>query len=115
MHYWQRTKQLLRPALSQGVVSPTPAATLQKESVDVASVLWLLLDLCWLAEVVQDAKFEGEFIDSNRLLSCVVLKRSSDECLGEEEATHPEDLRGALFYPKREELHSGQEILNPAS
>ena len=72
-----------------------PAGAVQEEAFDVGSVTRRLLVLL----VIQHFEVEDQMIDRNRVLSGVILLHARQKRLGEVEAGHPENWRGAFFVP----------------
>lgn len=50
-----------------------PSSTLDKHSVDVATVIRLLADV-GMRNMVQEFKLEAQFVDCDDMLSCVILE-----------------------------------------
>ena len=60
-----------------------PLGALQEKAVDVAAVIRLFLDVLLLN--LQVLELEGQLVDGNHVFPCVVLQRSGQKGLGEEE------------------------------
>lgn len=91
-----------------------PLASLKVESVDHSSIFWLFSDILICHCVVIDVA-EGELVDSDGVLSGVVLESGSQESLWEEESGHPEDLWSSIGNPLVQEVDSVVTVLNPGS
>lgn len=65
--------------------------------------------------MVEEGKLIVDFVDSDGLLTGIVLKTASDEGLGEEEPAHPEYLRRSSFDPFTQKFNPSDEIFNPTS
>lgn len=89
-----------------------PSSTFDIETVGVATILRLLLDLSWMNFIV-DLNIKVQLIDSDDMLSSVILKTSSEECLGEEESTDPEHSWSASVDPFPQELDPIVQVLDP--
>ena len=68
-----------------------------------------------MIDVVSNDEVKREFIYSDRLCSGIVLNGSSKECLWEEEAGYPEDVRSTVGDPGSQEIDSGVAIFDPRS
>lgn len=92
----------------------TPAATFQEESVNVSTVFGSTLNVVF-GGVAHDLEVEIDLIDSNDVLTSVVLLHTSEERLSEEETGDPEGLRCAVVNPILEELKPLDEVKHPRS
>lgn len=65
--------------------------------------------------MVEEGKLIVNFVDSDGLLTGIVLKTASDKGLGEEEPAHPEYLRRSSIDPFTQKFNPSDEIFNPTS
>ena len=86
-------------------MSVIPPASLEEYSINIAAKLWFFLNLSMMGDVVEELKFEVEFIDGDLLFPCVVLEAAGDEGLGEEESAHPEGYGSAVINPVFHKLY----------
>jgi hypothetical protein len=62
---------------------------------------------------IVDLDIKVQLIDGDDMLSSVILKTSSEECLGEEESTDPVHSWSASVYPFPQELDPIVQVLDP--
>ena len=105
MHHRQVREQLFWIGVDNVVFFGVPPCTLQVYTVNVASIFRFLCHL-GVTCLIHNFHVEINVIDCNDVLSCVVLKISSDEGLREEETTDPEHIGSAIVNPFLQELDS---------
>jgi len=89
-----------------------PSSALEEHAVAERTILRFFCHFVVLDFIVY-FKLKGEFIDGNLALTGIVLKRTCEEGLWEEEPRDPEGRRGSLVDPVHEEVNSVVEIDNP--
>lgn len=62
-----------------------PSSTFQEHTVYVATVFWFLGD-CLMGCIIKNFEFEAQSVNSNDVLSGIVLQHAGDKCLWEEES-----------------------------
>jgi len=80
--------------------SMVPLASFQVDTVDVATCLRLSLYIL-VGHGAHDDMGEADLIDSNCVLSSVVLLSTREESLREEESRNPEDIGSSIVKPLR--------------
>lgn len=114
VHQWQLDEQFLRIALAESVSLVVPLAAFQINSVNKATTLWLLLDVRPFGAILEK-EFKAQFVNSNLLLSRVVLHSAGEESLREEESTDPEHNWCTFFVPFIQECDTGVAVNDPGS
>lgn len=64
-------------------------------------------------DLVVDLKVQVKLVDSHSVLPCIVLLRSCEESLGEEESREPVSCRHSDFNPVSNELDPSIEVKDP--
>lgn len=85
MHQWNFNKQLLGITIRKSVPLVVPFCSFEEEAIDVATILWSFFDVL-MGHVVQNAILEADSVNGSVMLSRIVLERTSQEGLGEEES-----------------------------
>lgn len=112
MNDWHLHEQLLGITVDQLVICVVPLAAFEVHAVGVTSGFRLLSNI--LHEQVRlDDKAEADLIDGDIVLSRVVLLRTSEESLREEESRNPEANRSSIVKPVGQEFDSIVAVLNP--
>ena len=93
-------------------MSGIPFATFKVHTVDVTSVSRFLSNIL-VGLVIVDLIPECQSINSDYVLSSVVLECTCQESLGEEESGDPEDLGCAIVNPVGQEVNTIVAILDP--
>jgi len=111
---WHRCEQLFRCWFLQHVDVRIPSATFKIQTINVSTIsrsnFWILFVL-----LTENFKVEVQLINSNHILSSVVLLKTSQERLSKEETRDPEDLRSAVINPLLEEIKSFNEVYDVTS
>jgi hypothetical protein len=89
-----------------------PFASFEVETVEEAAALGLLFDVL-PPSLILELEVEGKLIDGDRLLTSVVLKRTRQEGLREEESREPVHLGGSVVDPSVKEVDPGIAVLDP--
>lgn len=118
--YWHEVdhrhlnEELLWLTILQLLLIVIPSATLEIETVDVATRLGLGFDIL-VRHLAHHNMVKTDLIDSDRVLSGVVLLSSSKEGLWEEESGDPEDIWSSVVEPVDQEIDSIIAVLDPGS
>lgn len=110
-HHRALCEKNLRVTLVQGVNLSIPLGSFKEHSDDVDTILWSL----GIFLICNDRIIESKEIDSNTILSGIVLFRTGQETLSEEESSDPKYFRKSLISPFLEPLKSCQEVLHVPS
>jgi len=94
----------LRFTIAKNTLLRIPLATLQVHSYDVNTVFWRSNACSVFRYVMHHIEIERECVDSNGVLSGVVLHGSGQETMGEEEFVDPVDSWNAFLDPLVKEL-----------
>lgn len=92
--------------------SDIPTRTFNEESIDVTPSLRSTLNV-QVRAIVSNVVPERYLVNSDYVLSCIVLQHSSDKRLREEEPRNPEVIGSAIIDPVLEERNAIVEILCP--
>lgn len=92
--------------------SLVPSCTFQEHTEAENSILRLCLDICGL-DLVVDLKFEAELINSEDILSGIILLGSGKEGLGEEQSGQPECSWHSISNPFVYEVNTIIYVLDP--
>jgi len=98
----------LRITLVKGVHDCVPLATFHVHSIDVDTIFWH----GHIFFIGDDFEIVSQKIDSNTVLSRIILLSTRQETLSEEESCDPKHLRKALFIPFLEPLKSTKKIFH---
>lgn len=112
MHQWELKVELLRITVCENVVLIVPFASFQVHSVDETTRLWFRVDFL-PANVITNHIFEAELIDGDDVVTGIVLLRTSEEGLWEEESRDPVDCWSAVVVPILKESYSLNQICDP--
>mmetsp|Transcript_8711 Transcript_8711/g.14804 ORF Transcript_8711/g.14804 Transcript_8711/m.14804 type:complete len:293 (-) Transcript_8711:2054-2932(-) len=111
---WHGDEEFTGQGLCDEVVVKVPACAFQEQSTHVSAIFGLLIHGDFHFRTSQHAEVKLSLVDGGGIFTREVLQRASDECLGEEESTHPEDIRrGALGHPVIQESNSVQQVRDP--
>ena len=105
MHHRQVREKFLRVGVDYVVLFRIPSCSLQVNTVNVASIFRFFSHLC-VTCLIHNFNVKINVVDCNYVLSCVVLKISSDEGLREEETADPEHIGSTIVDPFLQELNS---------
>lgn len=111
-NHWSRRVQLLGLGFVNAMSHRVPSGSLEEHTVAERTIFRLLSHFVVLDFVV-NLEVETKLINGNLALTRVVLKRGSEESLGEEEPGNPEGRGCALIKPVLEEGSSFVEVNNP--
>lgn len=89
-----------------------PTRTFKENTINIASILRLFFDIM-VSHVVQNLYLEVNSIDSNYVLSRIVLQSAGNKGLREEESRNPEDTWRSSVNPLLEELDPISQVLSP--
>lgn len=111
---WHLVVQLSWELVIDFLLISVVASAIHVETVDVGTVLWVLIDL-FNGLSLHHGEGEGELIDRDLVLSGVSLQGTSHETLWEEQARDPEALWRAVLQPIVNELDTLNQIGVPWS
>ena len=89
-----------------------PSCTLEVETVDVDAILWLIRDILRF-NIIVDFVVETQFINGYDVLASIVLHRTSEECLREEESRDPISAWESIADPFSDEINSFVQVSDP--
>ena len=112
MHQRELEIEFLRITVREHVVFIVPFTSFQVHAVNIAACLWFLGDFL-PGQVIFDNIFEAELVNSDDVITRIVLLRSSQEGLWEEESRDPVDAWSAVAVPILKELNSFNQIVDP--
>lgn len=91
-----------------------PSSTFHEQSVDINTICWsfgkIVFSLIW-----DNNEIKFNMINSNNMLSCIVLSCSCKERLCEEETRNPECFRCTIINPLLHKVNSFKEVYHPRS
>jgi hypothetical protein len=110
-HHWTLCEENFRITLIQGLDLRIPFGSLNVHSDNIDTIFGSIDVLL----IINNGVIESKEIDSDTILSCIVLLSTCQETLSEEESGDPEHFRKSIVSPIREPLESSQEIFHVSS
>lgn len=106
MNIWHIAIQLIRELFIDSLNICIPPSSIQIESININTILWLLIDILFTIIILNDSKIKDQRVNRYFVFPSIVLFGASKEWLSEEESTDPEGRWCSFIYPLLNELQS---------